>query len=143
MARDKHRDPRGLRGGKRAIRPHKRREEGGRRGAALEEARAHQRNIDAAWEESKRIIAEAAAEVRALEENFHRDRTHRTLTPKWVAENKLRELQAQEEAAAKKREQWTLGQARSLIRQGYTVEHVIAVTGWARSWVEDADSIFD
>lgn len=35
-----------------------------------------------------------------------------------------------EEERAAKREYWSLGQARSMYRQGYTLEHCIERTGW-------------
>lgn len=126
----------GRSGGRRAIRPHKYREEKGRRADALAETRRHQAQIDAAWEESKRIIREAEEQAKSTQESG----TIREFTTQLIDAAKVR---AAEETAAKRREQWTLGQARSLVRQGYTVEHVIQATGWARSWVEDADRIFD
>ena len=38
-----------------------------------------------------------------------------------------------------KREKWTLGQARDLVRQGYSVEGTIARTGWPRQMLADVE----
>lgn len=32
---------------------------------------------------------------------------------------------------------WELGQARSMLRQGYRIDHVIKVTGWGPDWFDD------
>lgn len=32
---------------------------------------------------------------------------------------------------------WSLGQARSMVRQGYKVERVVYMTGWGVKWLED------
>jgi len=47
-----------------------------------------------------------------------------------------REQRAAAEAdAARRRERWSLGQARALIRQGYSVAHVVERTGWDADWL--------
>lgn len=33
--------------------------------------------------------------------------------------------------------QWTLGQARSMLRKGYTLEHAVRMTGWGSKWFSD------
>jgi hypothetical protein len=32
---------------------------------------------------------------------------------------------------------WTLGQARSLLRQGYHIRHVVTTTGYGLKWFDD------
>lgn len=36
-----------------------------------------------------------------------------------------------------KRAEWPLGDARNLVRQGYTVAHTVRRTGWSEEWFDD------
>lgn len=47
-------------------------------------------------------------------------------------------LRAEANLAAMRRERWSLGEARSLVRQGYSPESTSRRTGWAVEWLEDA-----
>lgn len=108
---------------------------------ALTEAREHQAQLEA------RIKLEQAQA--AVTEFYKRPEV---VSPKPVAERreaesataliqKRIELQSEfelQKAREKKRSQWSLGQARSMYRQGYTLEHCIEMTGWDAEWFDGA-----
>lgn len=129
-------DRRGNRGGRRAHRPHKtvvvdvERER--RRREALDEAREHERRltkrIEAEQRASEAATAAAAAARAAAEQQARIDAA--------VEAERLR-VEA-EDAALRRRTNWTLGQARRLVRDGYSAEHASSVTGWDVMWLADA-----
>lgn len=139
--RGKHRVERhGTRAGKRAHQPVKTRSTSGRRGAALEEARKAQAKLDRRIAAEQRIAEEqAAAFERARILSEARDAEQRRVAAQHAATAAAARQEAQR---AQKRALWSLGQARALILQGYSVERVMEVTGWDRFWVEDADRMF-
>lgn len=66
----------------------------------------------------------------------------------WLPEDPPERKSAKESArvfvleaiAARKREEWPLGDARQLVRDGYTVKHVAWFTGWPTKMLEDVRS---
>ncbi len=74
--------------------------------------------------DAEREIERAAQAIRDQQQKAH--------------ERRLAQEKARVEAA-KKRELWTLGQARDLIRQGYSIEGTMARTGYAREDLDDVE----
>lgn len=109
---------RGARGGKRAIRVHVDHRNDPERVAARAAAAAHQAALD------KRIAAEEAAAADAA--------AARRAAERAAADAAARAMRAE---TARRKSQWNLGQARALIRQGYSVEQAMHLTGWEREWL--------
>jgi len=92
-----------------------------------EEARL---NARIKWEEAN--FARAAAERAVAEAEASK---------KAAAEERLRKAEAKEKLEhhrAKRREDWPLGAARRLYREGYTLEHCVQFTGWDAEWFDGA-----
>lgn len=117
----KPKQPHGAAGGKRGkTNPEQHRRRATPRAAAsLEKVRKDQEALD------RRIAVEQEA-------NREREAQHRIEAARRQSEAKAAEQRRIEAERAEKRSRWTLGQARALIRQGYTEEHAMRVTGYDR-----------
>lgn len=104
---------------------------------ALLQAREHEARLQA------RIALDEANTLRAAAEaDYFQDSLTRTAVEskaKRELVDKTRQLATQERLREAKREIWPLGSARSLIRQGYSLEDTIQRTGWSKYWLADAD----
>lgn len=96
----------------------------------MQQALAEARKADEALE--KRLRAEEERAAKLVAERAAQERRERVEAA----------VRARREAAAK-REIWSLGAARRLVREGYSVKHVMRTTGWPAEDLEGADRIFD
>lgn len=124
--------------------------------------RAHQRHHDPSQQPKRvRARAETAAEMRALDARIEAGRIQtaealerkrleaeeaaRQAVLSWQDEQRSARADAlrrahslavqEQEANERKRADWSLGQARSLIRQGYTLDQAHRLTGWEIEWL--------
>ncbi len=121
----KPRQPPGVAGGRRhqpdaVQRAQRARSQDRRVQGGLEAARASQAALEA------RIAAERVEASRLEDERIQRLAVDRQLAAK------RRAAEAEE-----KRQRWNLGEARDLVRQGYSVEHTVARTGWPAEMLAD------
>lgn len=103
-----------------------------------------QRALTTAREQRARLDARIALEKARADEAAARELMERTegesrRAAEILARQAMARVRAEKEAEAR-RELWPLGPARSLIRQGYSLEGTIARTGWPREWLADARS---
>ena len=125
----KRRQRRGVRAGKRT---HQHRTD-----PALRPARVRSRAEVAAYEaaldaEVARGQAQTAA---ALEQRRREEATAAAIARALRAAQARARADADADVARRRREGWNLGQARALIRQGYTVEQAARLTGWEAEWL--------
>lgn len=135
----KQRDTRGSRAELRARNP--------RVQSALKKTREHQTELERRIEQEQRLSLESArTRLRQLLEeqpNVAQDKVGPARVTQKFAEQKVEydrtlvEMRRLEEQAAK-RAKWNLGAARSMYRQGYTLEHCVERTGWPASELADA-----
>lgn len=86
------------------------------------------------------------ARIRWEQAQFAKEKAERELaeaeaSKKAAAEERLRKAKEREEREAwraKRREDWPLGAARRLYREGYTLEHCVQFTGWDAEWFDGA-----
>lgn len=108
-----------------------------RRKAAKEEAQRAERELNA------RLVTERREAEELVTQEVRRLQNERIVQTELDRLARIKEARRADEQAALKRKVWTMGQARSLVRQGYTVEHAMRLTGYPRVDLEDADHIFD
>jgi hypothetical protein len=94
------------------------REEENRLNARIKWEQAQQSKADA-----ERRLAEAAAHEKARAEKALAEAVEKERLEKW---------------REKRREDWPLGAARRLYREGYTLEHCVQFTGWDAEWFDGA-----
>lgn len=141
MAEGKRNENRGVRGGKRAHQKHTDPRQKPNRVQSREQAAAERARLDA---EVARGQAETAARLAEVEASAaaavaEQQRAERIRTQDRIRAARVsRELRDAEAAAlaAERKAQWTLGQARSLIRQGYSILQASRLTGWEEFWLE-------
>jgi hypothetical protein len=81
---------------------------------------------------------QAALEARMAAEMAEAERIDQARIASLGLERRLAARKRAVEDAAK-RETWNLGQARDLVRQGYSIEGTIARTGWPRQMLADVE----
>lgn len=141
MAVGKRNERVGTRAGKRAHQKHHDPSQKPQRVRSRQQVAAEMAALDARIERGRIETAEALERQR-----LEAEEASRQAVLQWQDEQRQRRanelaaalVQAQraEAEAARKRENWTLGQARALIRQGYSIEQAHRLTGWEERWLE-------
>lgn len=112
---------------------------GGRRDQPDKVSRqANARALDRRVREAKALTAEqvVALDARiAAERKEAREQEIKRIST--LAFERRQSARRQADEAEAKREIWSLGEARDLVRQGYSLAHTVARTGWSASWLND------
>lgn len=99
-------------------------------------ARANDRRVSTSLAATREQQDELDALI--LSQQAEADRLEAERIERMSAERQLAARRAAVSDQAK-RETWNLGQARDLVRQGYSIEGTIARTGWPREMLQDVE----